>query len=159
MNNLIRAAHIENGKVVNIWMVPFLDCYPDKTLVEAGICNIGWEYKDGEFIAPDTMPESIGMQTTPGTVVEAQLKNAVQIHLDSVARSHGYESILSACSYALCDNEFQGESKAFFLWRSACWSHCFKVIDLSEADGVQLPLVADFVATLPTFNPAPENAA
>jgi hypothetical protein len=33
------------------------------------------------------------------------------------------------------------------------------VIDLSEADGVQLPLVADFVATLPTFNPAPENAA
>ena len=49
----MRAAHIENGLVVNLLEVPNLVCFENVTLVEAPAeCGIGWSYSAGVFIAP-----------------------------------------------------------------------------------------------------------
>ena len=58
---------------------------------------------------------------------KVQLEQAVQAHLDATARARGYDNILSACSYAAAPNKFQRESRAFIVWRSACWDKAFQV--------------------------------
>ena len=74
---------------------------------------------------------------------------AVQNMLDATAKSKGYDNILSACSYASVENEFQAESIKFVQWRSACWTKANSVLNDVTAGKIQIPSLTDFLSELP----------
>lgn len=74
---------------------------------------------------------------------------AVQLHLDTAARANGYDSILSACSYAAVPNLFQAESIAFLEWRSSCWQSCFGVLVAVESQLRTQPTISELIGELP----------
>jgi len=74
-----------------------------------------------------------------------QFEQAVQSHLDTTARAKGYDSILSACTYAGYTNPFQAEGQAFTEWRGNVWAYCYSQIDIFTGT------VEEFIATLPKF--------
>jgi hypothetical protein len=80
----------------------------------------------------------------------AALKRAVQAQLDSVARQHGYDDIVSAASYAGVDAvpSYQAEGAAMAAWRSNVWAAVFPALA-----GDPLPDQAALLASLPTYAP------
>ena len=74
-----------------------------------------------------------------------EFEQVVQRHLDATAKSKGYESVLSACTYASYANPFQAEGQAFTAWRGNVWSYCYEQINVFTGT------VEDFILTLPKF--------
>lgn len=74
-----------------------------------------------------------------------QFEQAVQSHLDTTAQSKGYDSILSACTYASYTNPFQTEGQAFTAWRGNVWAYCYEQVDIFTGT------VDEFILTLPKF--------
>jgi len=98
-----------------------------------------------EWLAAGNMPSPVPVPpVTPQSLVQA-----VQNHLDEQAQAKGYDSILSACSYAAAPNVFQAEGQSFLNWRAACWSYCYQV----QADVVAglrpMPTESEIIAGLP----------
>ena len=76
----------------------------------------------------------------------------VQNYLDTTAHSRGYDSILSAVSYAGSGHPiYDAEGLAFKEWRSVCWDSAFSVLDAVFAGTRPMPSDNDFVAGLPEF--------
>jgi len=84
--------------------------------------------------------------------VIASYTAAVQSHLDDVAVSWNYLSILSAASYAASTvPQFQAEALALIAWRDAVWLDCYTKQAAIQAGTQPIPASpAAFVATLPT---------
>lgn len=81
--------------------------------------------------------------------VKLRLESAVQRHLDAAASARGYDSILSACSYATSAHQvFGAEGRAFRDWRDAVWAHCYEQLAAVEA-GQPIPTEAELLAALP----------
>ena len=82
---------------------------------------------------------------------------AVQNMLDSAAKAKGYDSILSACSYAAYPNPFQAEGQEFVAWRGAVWAKCYEILREVEAGTRPAPtvseLLAEIAATTTTLTP------
>ena len=81
----------------------------------------------------------------------ARLTDIVQRHLDDVAKSRGYDDILSAVTYA---NEssvpiFQTEGLAFRIWRSLAWQKCIDVMGAVTAGTRSIPTEAELISELP----------
>lgn len=83
--------------------------------------------------------------------VRAGLVRAVQIHLDATARSRGYDSILSACSYAGAPNPYRAEGEAYLAWRGAVWAHGYQVLRDVQANSRPVPTAAELIAELPAL--------
>jgi len=79
---------------------------------------------------------------------------AIQTELDRVARSRGYDSIVSACSYAAQSEgaPFQAEGAAFLAWRSAVWANAYAVLAEVEAGNRALPTPEEAVSMMPTLS-------
>lgn len=76
----------------------------------------------------------------------------VQMLLDEKAREYGYDSVLSACSYAAsADLKFGPEGLAFVNWRDACWSKCYQMLADYMAGDIPKPTVSELLAQLPVF--------
>jgi len=75
-------------------------------------------------------------------------ESAAQKNLDTVAKSWGYDSILSAVSYANSTNpQYKADAAAMIEWRDAYWAEAYNI------EAGTLPASADaFVSLLP---PAP----
>lgn len=136
----MRAARVAGGVVVNLWEVPSLDCYgQDVDLVEATAeCAIGWSYTpESGFHPPLLAPEYI----------LAALTQAVQCHLDAVARQYRYDNIHTACGWA---GEFD-DATAIKAWAAECWRVAGS-IEAAVNDGVRpAPTVAAMIAELPVL--------
>lgn len=79
--------------------------------------------------------------------------DVVQNHLDSVARSKGYDSIISLCTYAFDDNSvFGNEGKLGVAWRSSVWSYCHQVLTDVQAETRSVPTPDELIAELPVIN-------
>ena len=101
---------------------------------------------DGIF-QPDT--QAILLEDTNNLV--QSLENAVQEYIDSQAKNRGYDSIVSACSYAGYTNEFQTEAVSLGVWRSAVWTKAYQVQADVEAGTIPMPTVDELIAMLPIF--------
>jgi hypothetical protein len=120
-------------------------------------------YVDGEVV-DKPKPEVVIPEPPPPYVppvptaeeVKQSLINAVQSHLDSVARSKGYDGIISAASYAPFSNvlAFQNEGMAYGTWRSDVWAFCYAYLAEVQAGTKSIPTASELVALLPT-PPAP----
>lgn len=75
--------------------------------------------------------------------------SAIQNLLDRKAQENGYDSILSACSYAGYDNPFRAEGEAYGIWRANCWAYCYEQLALILDSKRVIPTVEDFVLELP----------
>ena len=89
------------------------------------------------------------------------LITAVQNMLDNAAKAKGYDSILSACSYAAYPNPFQAEGQEFVAWRGAVWAKCYEILGEVEAGTRTAPtvseLLAELAATTTTSTPESEQ--
>jgi len=85
--------------------------------------------------------------------LEAAITTAVQAQLDATAVAHGYDDVLSACSYAAqpAGSAFQAEGLAFLTWRSEVWTQAYATLAAVDAGTAQLPTPAQAVASMPAF--------
>ena len=79
----------------------------------------------------------------------------MQAHLDTVARTYGYDGIATVVTYAEepAVARFQLEGQAFRAWRSKVWNAAHGALAAKA-----LPVEADLIVALPVFA-APEIAA
>lgn len=77
----------------------------------------------------------------------------MQRHLDVFASTRGYDSILSACSYAVSENsKYASEGKYAVTARDAVWDKGNGILDDIEAGRRPLLPLNDFLSELPVLN-------
>lgn len=82
--------------------------------------------------------------------VKQRLVDGIQAHLDSVARSRGYDHILSLCSYAAsADPAFAAEAQAGVAWRDAVWRYGYQVLVAVEGGTRPIPTLQGLLDELP----------
>ena len=79
------------------------------------------------------------------------VENSVQEHLDAGAKLKGYESILSACSYAGYTNPYELEGKSFIAWRGAVWAYCYQELEKVQLGTRAEPTIEEFLLELPIY--------
>lgn len=97
-----------------------------------------------EYVSPLTAEQH-------AEIVVRVLTDAVRQHLATTAQDHGYDDIVSACSYAASINAFQAEGVAFLAWRTDVWLHHNQVIGEVNAGTRSAPTAAELVAELPAL--------
>lgn len=82
--------------------------------------------------------------------IQASYESAIQAHLDSTARSRGYDNMISACSYASGSHpKFSVEGQDCLAWRSAVWETAYQIMTDVRAGTRPLPTLQDVMAELP----------
>jgi len=74
-----------------------------------------------------------------------QFEQAVQSHLDTTARSKGYDDINSIAKYLVEGNQFYAECYALSIWCAEVWAYCYDQVDIFKGT------VEEFILTLPKF--------
>ncbi|WP_160286407.1 hypothetical protein [Pseudomonas knackmussii] len=122
--------------------------HPDLVWVEVpdGVeVATGWTYEGGEFHAP-TLPVPTTEQ------VFASMQGAVQAHMDDEAQTHGYDGILSLCTYATSTNDkFRAEGQAGVEWRDKCWAYGYALLAEVDAGSREIPTVREVLGELPSM--------
>ena len=139
-------AIIENGTVVNAVLAE-----PDFAAEQGWIelppgAGIGWSY-DGKAFAPPVPP------VKPPEQIQAEIVAATQIRLDDFARSRGYDSCLSCCTYATSPTpRFAAEGQYCVAARDATWAKLYEMLDEVLAGTRPMPSgYADIEAELPVL--------
>jgi hypothetical protein len=85
--------------------------------------------------------------------IEKNYVSITQNYLDSTAKNYGYDSILSAVSYAedTFNQTYQLEGKAFLNWRSNVWTTAYPVIDKIKNKEIETPNTVTYISMLPRF--------
>ena len=131
----MKAAHIQNGVVVNYCMVNSFD----KEFVNPKDSVLGDLWDGSKFSKPQK----------PLATIQQEFSDVVQNLLDSKAKEKHYDNIVSACSYAGAPNPFQEESTAFLTWRGAVWQKCYELLAAVEQGVSPVPTVEQLIAELP----------
>lgn len=109
----------------------------------------------GYVVEPTQVRQTWALQDISPEVLVANLSASVQSHLDATARTHGYDNIHTAVTYAdePAVPKFQAEGQALRSWRSQVWAHCYQVLDEAQAGTRAIPTSAELIAELPAFVP------
>lgn len=90
------------------------------------------------------------VQREANKVLFTTVQQAIQLHLDNVAKTRGYDGILSLCSYAASLNpKFSGEAQAGVVWRDECWAYAYNLFDMVQAGEIPVPSIEDVLEGLP----------
>jgi len=82
----------------------------------------------------------------------AQFTYIAQGYLDNFAKSAGYDSILSACTYATSAvPKFAKEGQYCVTARDTTWSKAYEVLTQVQAGTIAVPTEAEFIAMLPVL--------
>lgn len=98
---------------------------------------------------------SLSTAVAKAAVAKAALQGTfelqVQAHLDTAAKARGYDSIMTAVSYA--DEpvvaKFQADGLAFRAWRSQVWAYAYQALADVDAGTRETPTLEAFIAELP----------
>lgn len=108
---------------------------------------------DGKIIVPGEDGYPVLQDPPPPTLEQVikQYERAVQLHMDTAAKSAGYDDIKTAVTYAdePAVARFQTEGAAFRAWRSLCWDYCYAQLAAVQAQTRTQPTVEDFITELP----------
>lgn len=82
----------------------------------------------------------------------AKYRAEVGRHIDQQAHALGFDSIITAVTYAdePADSRNQSYGQALREWRSKCWEKCREALATSEGGGAE-PTVEELIASLPAF--------
>lgn len=82
-----------------------------------------------------------------------QKMSAVQSHIDTIAKSIGYDDIYAACTYAEepAVPRFQIEGRALRAWRSLVWAKCHEVMAEVTNGKREIPTDEQLIGLLPKF--------
>jgi hypothetical protein len=126
----MRAAFIANGIVINIVEVKQLAAMAG--LVACPNNNIGDKY-DAE--------------TGTFELTDSEYKAVIQNVLDDTAKQHGYDNIITACSYSSepAVQSYQVEGQAFMTWRAAVLAYATSAI-------IAKPSIDVLISNLPVLD-------
>lgn len=79
------------------------------------------------------------VETKPLDLIVEDFKKFVQEILDTKARLKGYDNIVSVCSYAGYENEYQVEGVKFGKWRAKVWQWGYKMLADIQSGVKELP--------------------
>lgn len=101
-------------------------------------------------LGANNQPEAVQKTLTPDQV-RAQYEASAQDLLDSTARAWGYDSVISAASYASSGvAQYKADAQALITWRDSLWQKAFSVESDVKAGTIPMPATAaDFLAMLP----------
>lgn len=116
--------------------------YDREDLIESETAQVGQQWNGDEFVNP----------TPSASILKEEYEGAIQAHLDSVARSRGYDNIHTACAYAAAPNPYQQESLAFVTWRGEVWAYVYEQFNLVLSGERQIPTIPEIIAELPTLD-------
>lgn len=109
---------------------------------------------NGKLILPDQKGHPTLVDRPPLTDDEkiANYRAAVGRHIDAQAQAFGFDSIITAVTYAdePADPLNQSYGVALRAWRSACWQKCREVLEVWQG-GEAEPTVDEVIASLPAF--------
>lgn len=122
-----------------------------------------WDSEAGEQRERDATPEEtaeIDARKAPNPAqLQADATAAIQTLLDSTAQAHGYDNIISLCTYVTSGNPtWAAEGQYGRDLRDACWSAAHELHALVLAGdwptpgAGQLPTVADVLAAMPVIS-------
>lgn len=110
------------------------------------------ENDDGSLTVTPLTAEQIASNNAQAfAVAEQHAKDVVQAWMETIAQAHGYDNLLSACSYGCCPNRFQTESMNFTAWRASVWDTCYTMLAQVQAGTLAIPTDAELIALLPVF--------
>lgn len=82
-----------------------------------------------------------------------RLTDYVQRHLDATVKAKGYDSVLSAATYATSANsKFKADGIAAIKWRDAVWTACYAMLTDAKTGVKPIPTEDELLASLPTLN-------
>ena len=97
-------------------------------------------------------PAPYAPQGLPPEVLQAQLTLTVQAFLDATPIAHGYDGILSLCTYATSSNpKFASEGQAGVLWRDEVWGKAHEVMLEVQSGTRPAPTRDELIALLPVM--------
>lgn len=87
--------------------------------------------------------------------MQARYTALAQEALDAFARSRGYDSIMSACSYyGSTDPQFSAEAEYCMALRDRTWRKGYEILNAVMAGTMELPTEDAFLAMLPVADAA-----
>ena len=93
-----------------------------------------------QFVQPEPTPEEI----------QKKMTDAVQVALDSFAKTRGYDGIMSACSYSnSTDAQFKLEADYCIQLRDTTWRMGYAILAEVKAGTRPIPSVEELIAELP----------
>jgi hypothetical protein len=139
----MRYAKLSGGVVIDVALAS--EPFGDYTVEIPDTAGVGYTFNGSEF-APPAPP-------APAPLVLADYVENVQRHMDAAARGYGYDSILSAVTYAdePAFPQFQTEGTAMRAWRSTVWAACYSIMADVEAQTRTAPTIAELIAELPSL--------
>ena len=120
-------------------LIPYPDVLLRTGLVDqVGLTELGYIEHMEEPILPEITPEQI----------RYMIENQTQSRLDAFARTRGYDSIMSCCTYAISPNlQFKAEAEYCVDARDATWSTVYEIF--ADVDSEVRPLPVDFAEIEP----------
>ena len=80
-------------------------------------------------------------------------ENAVQSHLDAMARTRGYDNTYTCLSYLNSTDEiWKRESIAFNIWRDSVWHKAHEILNAFMAGEIEQPTIDEVIEQLPKIN-------
>lgn len=113
--------------------------------IQSDLAEIGWiRQEDDSFVAPEPI---IPVPT------EQDYANAVQRHIDSIARSKNYSDGVSLASYVSSTiSTWATEAATFIAWRDSVWSYVFQVQQQVQQEIRPAPTIEELISELPVIS-------
>jgi hypothetical protein len=105
------------------------------------------------WIEAGNSPNIVAIAPFDPIAYEKDIIDRIQFLLDSTAMSRGYDSILSAASYAVSNHpRFGVEGRAFSDWRDAVWDKCNLILHDVNNGLRSIPSVDQIISELPALS-------